>query len=206
VAVLPTPAGATRAEADGGDPSGHYLLGYESIGRSSWSVIWKDGAVLARLAAPSFYDINRHGVAVGAGAEHNVSHGYIYRDGRATPLPGGPAAAEAINDAGVIVGGTGGSGEPDSVPIRWSSPAAEPEKLALPPGMNVGRAFGIAEDGTVVGRPALFVGSKAVRLPEPVTGNRTYQMTFISLDGHVAAGFMMPSKAAPMTPLRWTCH
>ncbi len=73
---------------------------------------------------------------------------FRYENGRFTPLRGTDVGASAINEAGVVVGA---QGDVETIPIRWASATAAPEKLPLPPGATQGSAGGIAEDGTVVG-------------------------------------------------------
>ncbi|MGX6600997.1 hypothetical protein ACWKSP_02495 [Micromonosporaceae bacterium Da 78-11] len=154
VALLPT-GGIAKALVTGGDPSGRYLAGriYPRSGGVR-TIIWKDGAIEARPSRfgddASFDDLNSAGVAVGSGWDgQGIHHAYVYRDGKVTKLRGGEAGAEAINDAGVIVGSVGEIY--NGVPARWSSPDAAATKLPMPAGATGGAAGGIAEDGTIFG-------------------------------------------------------
>jgi hypothetical protein len=152
VSVLPYPPGM-RSQVDGGDPSGHYLVGdYFGHDGVPKPLIWKDGFILAHPTIPggTLSDINSHGEAVAAGWDPpGQNHGYVYKDGRVTKLKGGLSRTQVINDEGVVAGTLGDVIH--GVPARWASSIAEPEKLPLPPGMKAGQVTGIAEDGTILG-------------------------------------------------------
>ncbi|MEU4623177.1 hypothetical protein AB0G04_24785 [Actinoplanes sp. NPDC023801] len=152
VTRLPT-GGVTKALVTAGDPSGRYQTG-RLYGTSANTIVWRDGKILARPVVPGgdgrFADVNRSGVAVGSGfVTDDRQQAFIYRNGRVTALDGSHTFANAINDAGVIVGAVGESGA--EVPARWNSAGARVSRLPLPAGITVGTAGGIAEDGTVVG-------------------------------------------------------
>lgn len=156
VTRLPT-AGVKKAVATAGDPSGRWAAGrlYSTSGHPSKTIIWKDGAIHQQLAMPGsdadVVDLNSAGAGVanafGAGDHQSA---YQYKNGHFTKLRGEDIAAIAINDAGVMAG-TQGAPEDDSVPVRWPSATATPQKLPLPDKATQGAAEGIAEDGTVVG-------------------------------------------------------
>jgi hypothetical protein len=180
-AVTRLPAGQPRTTVLAGDPSGHYVTGREVGADGSRTVIWKDGKVEARPEAPgvrlSLGPINSSGVAVGSGIVGNQTYGYVYRDGRVTRVPGGQASLTAINDAGVIAGELGRTGE--AAPARWSSPGATPMKLS-----PAGLVTGIGEDGTILGTAGDNEGmlwfpdgtSRVLRLPvQPGQRSRAFQ-------------------------------
>jgi hypothetical protein len=150
---LPTD-GVTKALVTAGDPSGRYLTGRLYNNPSANTIIWRDGKIFARPTVPGddgrFYDINRSGVAVGSGfVTDDRQQAYVYRDGKVTALDGRATAANAINDAGVVVGSMGEVLH--EVPVRWNSADAKVTRLPLPDGVTLGTADGITEDGTVVG-------------------------------------------------------
>lgn len=174
VATTPPPTSCTVSRlptVDGrwtsvvaGDPTG-YLLGamFPSHTQPGFApVIWKNGKIVARpkvATGTELVDINNQGDAVGTLDQlpSPLSQAYAVHDGRTITLPGGLSGAKGINDAGTIVGFLGHGGpqrgdqKPDSVPVRWSSPDAAPQKLAVPAGYAWGEASGIAANGTTWG-------------------------------------------------------
>lgn len=154
VTRLPT-GGVKKAVATAGDPSGRWAAGrlYSTKGHPTETVVWKDGAIDRRMALPGddadIVDLNSSGAGVANGyidGEHQVA--FRYANGDFTRLRGTDVGASAMNEAGVIVGGMG---DLATVPIRWKSATASPEKLPLPPGATEGGASDIADDGTIVG-------------------------------------------------------
>jgi len=148
--------GTGKAIVTAGDPSGHYIAGRIYPGEQiKQSVIWKDGEIQPGGTLPGddprINDLNTKGVAVGQGwPDWNNPLPYMVRqDGAIHRLAGGIGAAEAINDAGVMVGETGEYLM--GAPVRWASTFAEPEKLPLPEGAAYGSAEDIDSDGTIVG-------------------------------------------------------
>ncbi|MGA5303187.1 hypothetical protein ACPCHT_24880 [Nucisporomicrobium flavum] len=172
VTRLPT-GGVEKALVTGGDPSGHWVVGRTyPAGKDDGSrplVIWKDGKIAdtVRIGGQdqSFEDINKRGNAVGYTFEPGVRP-YAYSNGKVTPIPGGEAVAQAINDDGVVVGSLGPIYE--GLPVRWSSITAQPEKLPVPRGTESGAAIDIDEDGTILGTvsPKGKEGSGYLWLPD----------------------------------------
>ncbi|AEV82385.1 hypothetical protein ACWT_1367 [Actinoplanes sp. SE50] len=115
--------------------------------------MWKDGTIARRTTLPAtdaeIVDMTRDGTGVATGYLQNHQASFGYADGRFTRLRGSGVGAIAINEAGVIVGGRGGS--PGGVPVRWASASAAPVRLPLPAGATEGSASNIAEDGTILG-------------------------------------------------------
>ncbi|MDI6098162.1 hypothetical protein QLQ12_06040 [Actinoplanes sp. NEAU-A12] len=192
VARLPTD-GVKKALVTAGDPSGRYLAGrvYQS---SVSTIIWKDGKIFARPRMtggdPSYEDINTSGVAVGSAFIGERQQAYVFRDGRVTALDGQRTRANAINEAGVIVGAMGEVLE--TVPVRWSSPGAKMERLPLPAGYVEGQADGIAENGTVVGS----ISKGGTDVPTAYLwppGGAGYAMPLPTVKGVKASGFWAES-------------
>ncbi|WP_433793991.1 hypothetical protein [Actinoplanes sp. CA-252034] len=154
VVRLPTDD-ARKGVLTAGDPTGRYHAG-RTYGPAKSPIIWKDGKILARPRLigedPGISDINSSGVAVGSAFIGERQQGYVYRDGRVTELDGQHTTPLAINDAGVVVGAIGEVLKES--PVRWDSPTAKATRLPMPAGMTSGRADGVDEDGTVVGRIA----------------------------------------------------
>jgi hypothetical protein len=152
---LPLPDGRRMALVTGGDPSGRYLLGRTYPDHTSGNsmglhvVIW-DRSHPTIVAVPgddqSLHDVNGKGVAVGSGWGRSGTVAYYYRNGRVATLTGGDGAtANAIDEAGAVVGQQG------QKPVVWRSVDQAPVELALPSGATWGRAADIDEDGTVIG-------------------------------------------------------
>lgn len=152
VARLPTD-GVRKALVTAGDRSGRYHVG-RLYNTTENTIIWKDGRIQTKVDFPgsdaTFYDITTAGIAVGSSyIREDQQQAYVYRAGRMTPLDGEHTAAFAINDAGTVVGSIGEVLH--EVPARWDSVTAKVTRLPLPAGITLGRARGIAENGTVVG-------------------------------------------------------
>jgi uncharacterized membrane protein len=186
---LPAPDNDPMALVSGADPTGSYLVGrsYPKAGGYQ-AVIWHNGKV-RKVMLPgdieeSLRDVNSTGTAVGwsydgdRGKENTRQIPYVYRDGKVSKLPGDvQGSAEAINDAGAIVGNDDADGA-----VLWPSATAQPVRLPKPAGVTQGTASDIDEDGTVVGnfdyvRPYVWFADGTHRdLPMP------------TLDGKKAVG------------------
>jgi hypothetical protein len=203
VATVPVPTSCTVQTLETGgqqtslsavDPSGHYILASQSPDGYTHPVVFKDGILVSGPTGPSgtFTAINSHGVAVGTGIVNHKDVPYVRRDGRTTELAGGVASAMAINDSGMIAGVVGEKGL-DSVPVRWPSADAAPEKLTVPPGTRWATAGGITEDGTVWGQVNTgATGSGAIWLPDgtlrlltltPQAGERMREFSILNVFG-----------------------
>jgi hypothetical protein len=154
--VLPLAPGYAYGLVAGGDPTGRLLVGVLDLsGERARSVIWADGQI--QLLSPpgrqaSVADINSSGVAIGnslvMSRNWEVNSAWAYHDGEYTVLKGERAQVSAINEQGVIVGNV------DGRPALWRSVTAQPELLALPfapEDFVSANAFGVADDGTVIG-------------------------------------------------------
>ena len=154
---LPLLDGEPMSLVTGADPTGRFIVGrtYPDDHQGSYpSLIWDNGKP-SRIVIPgadqSLNDVTTTGVAVGSGWGDDGPVSYIYRDGKVSPLPAtGSSQAEAINDAGQIVGSRE-RGVAESKPVIWSSSSAQPVDLPLPGPQWTGQAGDIDEDGTVVG-------------------------------------------------------
>jgi uncharacterized membrane protein len=156
---LPVPDQEPMALVSGGDPTGRYIVGrtYPKAGGYQ-AVIWHDGEVRKVLLPDDgleegLEDVNSSGTAVGwsfAPSDEDADQGqvpYVYRNGKVSKLPGVlRGSANAINDAGTIVGESG-SGDA----LLWTSATAKPTRLAVPSRASESSAADIDEDGTVVG-------------------------------------------------------
>ncbi len=158
--AVPVPAGTTTSSINGGDPTGHYLVGVAYHVGGTTGLLWHDGritqidaSVLTPYVQADFNDVNRHGVVVGERmTDYNSFHtdAFIYQSGRFTllpaPHPGDETHAVAINSHGDVVGNaftaTGWH------PVLW--PANRPGTVRV---LTAGNAFAtdIDENGTVVG-------------------------------------------------------
>ncbi|WP_143234436.1 hypothetical protein [Paractinoplanes atraurantiacus] len=157
VKLLPT-GDIKKATVSSGDPSGHYLTGRVYPPKLEvYTVIWKDGVLQNRPSMPgddgAWGDINSSGVAVGYSfTKGEEQRAYVSTGSTVTPLRGGRATANAINDAGTIAGTLGDPYE--GTPATWAAPGANPVRLRLPSGFRTGEAKAIDEDGTVIGTVA----------------------------------------------------
>ncbi len=149
---LPVPEGFTEQNSvQGADPTGRWLVGKVKLGNETRLVIWRDAVMQAAFEMPGgnvdLNDVNSKGVAVGTtldGGENVVATAWIY-DGKLRKLTGTHAMANAINEAGTIVGSV------QDRPAVWRPGKTNPEYLPLPPGERVGSATGLTEDGVIVG-------------------------------------------------------
>ncbi|GIE95614.1 hypothetical protein [Paractinoplanes rishiriensis] len=152
---LPVPRNVRMALISGADPTGRYLVGRSyPPGGGYQAVIWADGkgreVPLPGDSEELLTDANSAGVAVGWSYTEKGQLPYVYRDGKVSKLPGvKEGQAIAINEAGAIVGDSGGPG--GGRVLVWPSPTAKPIKLPLPAGAQSASAGDIDEDGTVVG-------------------------------------------------------
>ncbi len=153
VTRLPTD-GVDKAIVSGGDPSGRWFVGRLYPGDFAYpQVIWKDGRIAAKFrmsgADGLLRDVNRAGQAVGSDFSGEDQRAWIHTGGGLKRLKGGAGHAEAINDAGVVVGGLGKGIA--SAAVRWDSPTAAPVELKVPDGTKESTAVDVDEDGTILG-------------------------------------------------------
>jgi uncharacterized membrane protein len=159
LSLLPIPDGVRMALVSGADPTGRLIVGRSYLsGGGHQILLWRDSKahkVPLDGDDPVLNDINTAGVAVGGtfratpgGGEENIRQvpvAYL-ANGSLVNLAGvTDGTAHAINEAGTIVG------ESARQPVRWASPQSAAEQLPLPAGASVGEAWGIDEDGTIVG-------------------------------------------------------
>lgn len=153
---LPVPRPGQLSGVSAGDPSGRYHVGWNLLPTRDGNrdtLLWKDGeAHVLDLANPQLYAVNSSGQTVGVTFVDGEDRALRYDDatGETTELPGGPAAAKAINENGDIAGELWPDLE-TQLPVRWPADGGKPEKLSVPDGVTVVHVGGIAEDGTVVG-------------------------------------------------------
>jgi RNA polymerase sigma-70 factor (sigma-E family) len=186
---LPLPSGFTRTSLlTGGDPSARYLTGksYGGPGQTRM-LIWANGSLAAAFAAPgenvSINDVNSRLTAVGesvSGDDFGDIQPWVYLNGELQSLKGERAAPRAINEAGQIAGWAGDH------PVTWQSPAAEPERLPLPPGYAYGWAVDLSESGTIIG----------VASPEPRSAGAAGTRIVAWKDGKIIALLEPPSNVA----------
>jgi hypothetical protein len=92
---------------------------------------WSSQSGLEHISLPSEFvlseetDINSNGDAVGVAftADSSRSVAFLFRQGKATLLPGEQPRAEGINDAGEIVGQSKPPGQKAVGPVRWKNSA-----------------------------------------------------------------------------------
>ncbi len=129
------------------DPTGRYVAGTAAVGTVSWALLWVNGKprVVDKSKGTSATAVNTGGVVVG----WHSGGGWVYRDGRLSPLlrlphtRAGSADAVAINTRGDIVGISGGH------PVIW--PGDQPgQTRTLDDGP--GQVDGISDTGLMVGR------------------------------------------------------
>jgi hypothetical protein len=147
---LPLPKGQTMSLVTAADPTGHYIAGrsYPDVSSARPVLIWHDGqprVVDVPGDDQSFHDITSTGDAVGVSFLDKGMTAFVYRNGRLAELPGADAEAQALNAHGVIVGKSQGR------PVVWRTPTSHPEPLPTPTGTGQGEAYGIDDDGTIVG-------------------------------------------------------
>jgi hypothetical protein len=152
----------------GADPTGAWVVGTTlQAGRSAPTsiLVWHNGELVTDVkptelrkgsAGVWMTDVNASGVAVG-GNYDGYPDPYVIEGGKIRKLAGGLGQANAINDAGVIVGKAGPPNK--ERPVRWASPDADPVPLPLPedPSSADSRITEITPDGTVIGT----IGGKA---------------------------------------------
>jgi hypothetical protein len=165
VEQLATPSGqGPKAVVSGADPTGRYIVGRTYPGKPT-TVIWVDRQ--PHLAAmpgddPVLRDITSSGVAVGSSFIGDKIAAWVYVDGKYTRLSGsGETEANAINEQRMIAGAV------RNKPAVWRSPTAQPTMLALPGSGWSGAAFGIDEDGTVVGSMSQKDGARVAAVWRP---------------------------------------
>jgi hypothetical protein len=156
--VLPSPG--LGSAVNGGDPTGHYLVGAVNYADRQAGALWRDGrfseiddSVLEKVQM-FYHDVSSRGVAVGERmTDYSSFHtdAFTYRNGRFTMLPalvaGDDTQALAINTRGDVVGMSG------LTPVRW--PVNRPDTVravTMPDGQPVsGRVLDIDDDGTMIG-------------------------------------------------------
>nr|BFE71632.1 hypothetical protein GCM10020092_049330 [Actinoplanes digitatis] len=146
--------GYKTIQVTGSDPTGRYVAGRANpvADMRSTVVVWHDNRI-ARIVKKDRLELTDFTTkGVGVGYEVDGTRAYVYTDGTLTPLKGDRLTADAINEAGVIVGTSAVR------PVRWASATADPEPLPLPAGTAQGVVSGLAEDGTIVGRVDLDIG------------------------------------------------
>jgi hypothetical protein len=149
IAKLPVPQGEMSL-VTGGDPTGRYLVGrsYPDDTGGRPLLMWHDG-VVRQIDVPgddqAFSDVTSTGDAVGATFIDGRSTGLAYLNGKLYQLAGADSEARAINAQGVIVGTA------DKRAVLWRSATSTPTPLATPAGDWQGEAYGIDDDGTIVG-------------------------------------------------------
>jgi probable HAF family extracellular repeat protein len=175
VEILPIPR-PTRADPasvrglnDAGDAVGYALYAppVQTTTVPTQAALWRRGAVPIHLGALTATtgsvasDINNNGQIVGAAFDASKRLHAVRFDLPAPPtdlgaLPGHDYAnAEAINDAGIIVGysttatGTGSGRLADSRAVRWEN--GQIMQLAMLPGHTASEAYAINEAGDIVG-------------------------------------------------------
>jgi uncharacterized membrane protein len=149
---LPVPAHSVMDMVTGMDSTGRYIVGRTNPGGKDARMdmlLWDNGT-LRVVALPGDQQlptaVNSSGVAVGVSGMYN-EQAWVYRAGTATYLQGSrPTHANAINDAGVIVGT-----EDFTRPVVWRTASSQPQALPTPPGVWEGTAADIDDDGTIVG-------------------------------------------------------
>jgi uncharacterized membrane protein len=168
------------ALVSGADPTGRYFVGRSYPASGYQAVIWADGKArevqLPGDSEENLVDVNSSGVAVGWSYTEKGQFPYVYENGKVRKLAGvKEGQATAINEAGAIVGDSGGPG--GSVWV-WPSATAQPVKLPLPAGAQSASAGDIDEDGTVAGMVDLeipyvwFADGTHRALPVPDIGGK----------------------------------
>jgi hypothetical protein len=147
---LPLPKGQTMSLVTAADRTGHYITGrsYPDPGSARPVLIWHDGqprVVDVPGEDQSFHDITSSGDAVGVSFLDKGMTAFVYWKGHLAELPGADAEARALNAHGVVVGKSQGR------PVVWRTPTSQPEPLPTPTAGAQGEAYGIDDDGTIVG-------------------------------------------------------
>ncbi len=168
--ALPVPGGG-QSHASALDPTGRYAT-YRTYSAGRQPIIWREG-VVTKVGKPgdddSLSSINSNGVAVGQVWKNGGPSAVVAIGDRSTVLPGGKGRdARAINDFGVIVGGSAA----EDAPVRWDSPTSKPTKLPLPKGVQYGQAYDVDFDGTIVGYIETPAGAAAAGLKEAAEPSR----------------------------------
>jgi hypothetical protein len=154
---LPLLDGEPMSLVTGADPTGRFIVGrtYPNGHNGVYPILMWDNGKPSRIVLPGadqlLSDVTTTGVAVGSGWGDKGPRSYIYRDGKVSLLPAaGSSQAEAINDAGQIVGSRD-EGAAGSKPVIWRDSSAQPVDLPLPASKSTGQATDIDENGTVIG-------------------------------------------------------
>jgi hypothetical protein len=155
--LLPVPDGVTMAlvGANGGDPTGRYLIGrsYPHGGSHEQPLIWDNGVphkVPIKGDDANLTAVSSNGTAVGESFAGETQSAFIYRNGHVAKLGGltnvGPVA---VNNAGVIAGVQ--NDHSTNRPIVWRTPASSAKYLPLPGSKWRGSPDAVLDDGTIVG-------------------------------------------------------
>jgi hypothetical protein len=156
--ALAVPAGATDADINHAEPSGHYQVGsWRDANEATHLLRWHDG-VPEDLGIPANNGyaaaVDGDGQVVGNAGVDGGWHGWRLRDGVEAELPAPPgvagAAASSLNARGEIAGHSFNADNGDSRPVVWSSDNVV-RVLPRPDGFNEAGAAAIDDDGTVVG-------------------------------------------------------
>jgi hypothetical protein len=215
VARLPLPKGQTMSLVTGADRTGHYITGrsYPNGGSARPVLIWHDGQQTV-VDVPgddqAFNDITSTGDAVGVSFLDKGMTAFVYRNGQLAELPGANAEARALNANGVIVGKSNGKA------VVWRTPTSQPEELPTPPGYWQGEAYGIDDDGTIVGtldgagqqHGYVWLPDGSVhQLPDPVVdGVRATMSRAFGLRDGWATGLAAPGSKPADAAVRWNVH
>jgi uncharacterized membrane protein len=205
---LPAGDNAPMALVSGGDPTGAYLVGRSyPKGGGYVATVWHNGKAI-KVDLPgdmeeSLRDANSSGTAVGWSytGTSDADTGpvpYAYVGGKILKLPGVQrGSADAVNEAGAIVGddASAPAGDAGSHALMWPSATAKPVKLPVPAGVQASTATDIDEDGTTVGNLDLktpyvwFPDGKHHALPMPtVAGKKAASARVFSIRGGWAIG------------------
>ncbi|MCW6008291.1 hypothetical protein K1W54_27665 [Micromonospora sp. CPCC 205371] len=157
-APIDVPAGATDAFVNAGSPDGRYLAGAMTSKKSAGTpVIW-DGAKATTIPVDGIGEaqgVNNSGVVVGESDREGSggSFAWAFAGGEVVelPLPDGYTGAEAsgINARGQV-SGVAFKGD-DVAPVVWQEPSATARVDVLKAPAGGAMAFGISDEGVVVG-------------------------------------------------------
>jgi uncharacterized membrane protein len=219
IAKLPVPKGEMSL-VTGGDPTGRYLVGqsYPDDNGYPQLLMWHDGSVRQLYTAGDdkvLNDVNSTGDAVGFSNLDGKSYAFAYVNGQMSPLSADPSQAYAINARGNIAGVVNGRA------TGWRSPLGDPFPLRTPPGDWQGAAYGVDDDGTMVGtlrsngieQAYMWAPDGAVHqlpVPEidggPATASRAFRVYAGWATGMAARGVSKVGAPAPVgatAAVRW---
>ncbi|MEH1122900.1 hypothetical protein [Micromonospora sp. CPCC 206061] len=179
VAPLRLPAGATEAFVNAGSPDGRYLVGAMTSGKTAGTPVVWDGAKAMAIPVDGIGEaqgVNDSGVVVGeSDREGGGSFAWAYTGGKVVelPLPDGYTGAEAtgINARGQVSGVLFKGDQLASA--VWQQPTATTQVKVLKAPAGGAMAFGISDEGVVVGGKRdggsayAWVDGKGRDLPSP---------------------------------------